>query len=335
MVPRILLAEDGKAVVEVVERGAALAGAHVDAVPLSQAATRLAPEHDAAIVHGAGPGDALIAAMRAAHPDLPIVALFYDDDDATGAGPGAASADGSLVGPLTLPAVAGIVRLALRLREARLAFGDRELAARPPAPPPPVADLAADAAAATANGRGGPDAEASAGPAAQPAGGNQGLELLKRLIVLEVKRSRRYKLPVSIAIVALDGWPERAAELTASDRQTTLASVLGTVAGALRDIDMVVPFPDDRLVALLPHTDRAGALVVAGRIVSRIRNLAGALPLTASAGIATHDGDGDGQISFASLVKRASGALTRARGAGGDQALAGDPPKRKERIVIG
>jgi GGDEF domain-containing protein len=158
---------------------------------------------------------------------------------------------------------------------------------------------------------------------------------LKRLIVLEVKRSRRYKLPVSIAIVALDGWPERAGSLPAAERAGTVSTVLATIAGALRDIDMVVPFPDDRIVALLPHTDRAGALVVAGRVVSRIRGLAGPLAVTASAGIATHDGEGDGTVSFASLVRRAAEALTRARTAGGNQAVAGDPPKRRERIVIG
>jgi len=333
MAPRILLAEDGKAVVAAVERGAAATGAEGAAGPLPGAAGRLGADHAAAIVRGTEEGRAVVEQLRAADPDLPVVALFYDDDEALQAGPGVLGADGALVGPLTLASVAGTVRLALRLREARRAAappspfdGPADAALPrptpvPAAPPPPEPEP--------------PEALRQPALTPVPAGGDNGLELLKRLIVLEVKRSRRYKLPVSIAIVALDGWPERATTLSPGERASTLSSVLATIAGALRDIDMVVPFPDDRIVALLPHTDRAGALVVAGRVVSRIRNLAGPIALTSSAGIATHDGEGDGAVSFASLVKRAAEALTRARAAGGNQAVAGDPPKRRQRILIG
>jgi GGDEF domain-containing protein len=297
MAPRILLAEDAPAVIAAIRRGAEAAGVEVDAVAVAGADRRLLPrEHAAAVVRGNVTGRSVIARLRAADPSLPLIALFHDDDEAS-ENVDAAGADGALVGPLSTGAVAGALRLALKLSAATRGVPP---ATRAPAPEP-----------------------------------DRGLELLKRLIVLEVKRSRRYRLPVSIALLALDGWPEQAAHLPPAGRAAILGSVLATVTAALRDIDMAVPFPDDRIVVLMPHTARTGGLQVAGRIVSRIRQLALPVKVTASAGLASHDPDRGEAVSFASMVKRAAEALSRARADGGDQALAADPGRRRERIVMG
>jgi GGDEF domain-containing protein/CheY-like chemotaxis protein len=301
MTPRILLAEDAPAVIAAIRRGAEVAGAQVDAVAVAGAARHLDPGgHAAAVVRGTLAGRSVLEGLRVADPSLPIIALFHDDDEATEQ-PDAMGADGTLVGPLSTGAIAGALRLALRLSSATRGF---------PAAPPAQA------------------------PAPQAAA-DRSLELLKRLIVLEVKRSRRYKLPVSVALLALDSWPDRAAQLPPAGRCAILGSVLACVTGAMRDIDMAVPFPDDRIVVLMPHTDREGGLQVAGRFVSRIRLLTLPVEVTASAGLAAHEGDGQEAVSFAGLVKRAAEALSRARAQGGDQAVAADAARRRERIVMG
>ncbi len=52
-----------------------------------------------------------------------------------------------------------------------------------------------------------------------------------------------------------------------------------------------------------------------------------------SVGVSSHEGQGT--VSFGSLVKRAAEALGSARTAGGDRAVGSDPPKRRDRISIG
>jgi diguanylate cyclase (GGDEF)-like protein len=100
----------------------------------------------------------------------------------------------------------------------------------------------------------------------------------------------------------------------------------------VRDIDLAVPFGEDRLVVLMPHTAPGNALRVAKRLVARIREREVAVRITASAGVAGHDGGGT--VSFGTLVKRAAEGLNKARVAGGDRAESIDPTKR-DRVVMG
>lgn len=205
-----------------------------------------------------------------------------------------ARGDAALVGPLTASAVSTACALAEQLR----VRGER------------IAELE--------------------GRLARPAGE---LEFLKKLLFVEVKRSRRYGYPLSLALLAVDGWDRIAPALGSRGRISLLADVLRLVSGALREIDVAVPFSDERLVVLMPHTKDDGALRVARRLCALVRDRKGHPDLTVSAGVATHGGDGT--VSFGALVKRAADALQRARAAGGDRAEPADPPKKRDRISIG
>ncbi len=225
------------------------------------------------------------------------MAIFLDRKEAA-ASPDARHADGVLVAPLTASSVVAICDLSVRLRD---------LSAR-------VSDL---------EGR----ASRHAGP---------DLSILKRLLLAEVKRSRRYGHPLSLALVAIDGWEERAPKLSARGRTAALAGVLGVVTASLRDLDLAVPFSRERIVVVMPHTRADGALRVARRLCAKVREhrgQPGRARVTASVGVAAHPGDGT--VSFAGLVKRAGDALARARAQGGDRAEAADPPRKRDRISIG
>jgi diguanylate cyclase (GGDEF)-like protein len=240
---------------------------------------------DVAAIVRAGPGAAeVIAALRRADPALAVVGLFEDEAEADA---GAIGADAVLVGPLSSRGViASACALAARLRAQARRIADLEAA---PAAPSPSREL----------------------------------DFLKRLLFVEVRRSRRYRYPIALALVALDFWPVAAARMGARARARFLAGVLGTVSAAVRDIDVAVPFTEDRFVVLMPHTGAEGGLRASRRLCARIRERTGAPRVTASVGVAAHDGDGP--VSFSSLVKRAGDALARARAAGGDRAD-GDPP---------
>jgi diguanylate cyclase (GGDEF)-like protein len=270
----------------------------VDAVAPADAPARVDPARHALALVRAGEGTAaLVDALRQAAPGLPVVAI-YPDAVAADADPAALGADGVLVEPLTEAAVAATCRLAARVRaQARR-----------------IAELEARTIRARDHHHG------------------HDLEFLKKVLFIEVKRSRRYGLPVSLALAALDGWPAPAAKLSAAARSALLADALAVVTRAVRDIDVAVPFADGQFIVLLPHTKADGALQAARRICARMRDHAGAVRMTASVGVGTHDGHGT--VSFSALVKRASEALARARAAGGDQAES-TAPRKRDRIVIG
>ena len=292
---RILVADDSEAVIAAIRRDLEEKGRAVTAVsPSAVAAAAAATRFAASLVRGTA-GPEVIAALRAADPLLPVVVLFLDRKEAA-LHPGV-KGDGVLVGPLTASAVSTACALAeeLRLRGERIA----ELEAR----------------------------------IARPARAARDLDFLKRLLLVEVKRSKRYGYPLALALLSVDGWEGLVSGLAAPERTALLAELLGVVSGTLRDIDVAVPFSQERLLVLMPHTRDDGALKVGRRLCALVRDREGAPRLTVSAGVASHSGEGT--VSFGALVKRAADALGRAQAAGGDRAEPADPPKKRDRISIG
>ncbi len=298
MAGRVLVAIESKPVIAALRRDLEQAGFAVDVAPLAAAAGKVDPAlHEVALVRAVDGAELVVASLRRADPQLAVVAIFFDEEEAAGY-PGALGADGLLIGPLTAPQVASTCSLAARLTLARRQLAEQTRIAAPRA-----------------------------------VSGAHDLAFLKRLLFVEVKRSRRYGYPLSLALVSVDRWDELSEQLGPRARTTLLGELTGVVATVVRDIDVSVPFSDDRLVVLMPHTATGGGLQVARRICARVRERSSAIPLTVSAGLASHDGHGT--VSFGKLVKRAGEALTRAREAGGDRAVSAEPPKRRDRISIG
>ncbi len=296
MAGRILVVEESKPVLAALARGAAAAGFAMDAVGAPDATGVLDPRRHAVAVVRAGPqAEALVAALRRADPSLPVIAIFEDEDEAE-LYPGGLGADAVLLGPLAPQVLASVVRLAARARaQARRIAALQRAHARSPA--------------------------------------QRELEFLKRLLFVEVKRSRRHRYPIALALLAVDRWDEVVGRAGARSRARLLADAYGVVKAAIRDIDLAVPFTRDRILVLMPHTKSDGSVQVGRRLVARIRERVGTPHLTASVGLAAHGGEGP--VSFSTLVKRAGEALQRAQAAGGDRAESADPPRKRDRISIG
>ena len=337
---RVLVAVESKPVVSALLRSLEPAGLGVDVVPPAEAAATVDPaRHEVALLRAATGAEAVVAALRKADPHLAVVALFFDEEEAS-AFPGAFGADGVLVGPLTPAQVTGTCGLAARLTRARRQLAEQARQAEQ-AEQTRQAEQAEQTRQAeqTEKTRQAEQAEPveqveqAGAEAPRVTSGAHDLTFLKRLLFVEVKRSRRYGFPVSLALVSVDGWEALSEKLGPRARAALLGDMAVAAATAVRDIDVSVPLSDDRLVVLMPHTATAGGLQVARRICARVRERKGAVAVTVSVGLASHDGHGT--VSFGALVKRASEAMARARQAGGDRAESAEPMKRRSRISIG
>jgi len=293
MAQRILVLETSHPVVAALRRLLKSAGFEVQVAAPTAALEGIAPTAFAvAALRASSPeGPRALEALRRGDPKLPVVLLLDDEDEPAGRLP----ADGALVSPLTRTAVVSLFRALARLRVEvdRTRTLDRDLAARP-------ANL-------------------------------QEYEFFKKLLLVEVKRSRRYHYPVSLALLAVDGWKERAAKLDERERSTLLGEMLALVVGGVRDIDLPLLYDAERLLVFMPHTDALGARTVAQRLVRRARSHPAGI--TASVGVSSFDGEGT--MSFSTLVRGAADALVQAQGRGGDQAEQGTGKPRRERASKG
>ncbi len=305
-------------------------------------------------------GETLCRKAKQLLPRCPVVLIYPPEEEDPEPHAAGAGADGWMVGPLKRTLVVGTVRSVLRLRELaeRVERLEAELGAQvaaasvPPATPSATPGLSgAGGGAATGFVPGLSGADDATGAAQNTAD----FGFFKKFLLTEVKRSRRYRYPVALLLVALDGFAGRTAGFGAQERTAVLAEALGTVSRCIRDIDLAVPFGDERFLVFLPHTGRDGALTVAGRLRDNLGALQSLTGGTASVGVATYEpgtgtasaaagevaqaggaasGGAGGQVSFGSLMKEASEALRRAQASGGNAVDAGER-KVRDRISLG
>jgi diguanylate cyclase (GGDEF)-like protein len=137
----------------------------------------------------------------------------------------------------------------------------------------------------------------------------QHFELFKRLLHIELKRSRRYGFPLSLLVATLDG------KRRPGDRD----SLAQAIRGAIRDIDIPVAFGATDVLVVMPHTDLDAALLVAERIRRRVRSGAVLRGYTASIGVVA--ADRSERVTFAMLLAQATRARKRAAAEGGDRVV--------------
>jgi diguanylate cyclase (GGDEF)-like protein len=326
-------------------------------------------------------GEQLCRQVKQERPALPVLLLYMPEEEHPEARSAVAGADGCLVGPLKRTTVLTCVRLLVKLAAAWSAgpsempvieaqpdeldetdFGSLEEDG-PPAPPPAPQQAAPQQAAPqqAAPQEAAPQEpvaqapepppeahEPEARPAvvtrhAEPApSSSPDFEFLKRLLLMEVKRSRRYRYPIALLLIELDRFTERAAPLTAAQRTASLAETLKLLVSGVRDIDVAVPVSEGRFVVFLPHTGQDGGMVVAERLRQKVKDQHPVPGMTTAVGLAVFD-PGAGrpkdqtQVSFGNLMKEAGEALRKAQSAGGDRVESHQPrgASQSDRISMG
>lgn len=272
-------------------------------------------------------GETLCLKSKDLSPNLPVVLVYPPEEEAADEHARNSGADTFLVGPIKRAPVVAAARMIMRLRNQAAQIrkleteNDKLIAARLASPKAQEKEKEKEK-----------DKEKAAPVVSQT---DRDMEFMKRMLLMEVKRSRRYRYPVAFLLVELDGWTDKSGKLSAQTKTQVLAETLNAITSGLRDIDLAMPSSQDRVLVFLPHTPRDGALTVANRIRSRVGKMKSIKDATCSVGVATFaGGPTKAQISFGSLMKDASEALKRAQASGGDKAEASEAVKR-DRISIG
>ncbi len=141
----------------------------------------------------------------------------------------------------------------------------------------------------------------------------------KEVIFVEVKRARRYGIPLSMALADFDPF---GLVVTPELRSQLMGGLALAIRRSLRDTDYPVHFSGDRVLMLMPHTDLQGALIVSRRICERVAKATLAcgdevLRPTVSIGVAS--GSVGRDYSFADLTRRAQASLDAALAEGGNR----------------
>jgi diguanylate cyclase (GGDEF)-like protein len=130
----------------------------------------------------------------------------------------------------------------------------------------------------------------------------------------EIKRARRYRQPLSLLFLDVDGLKyinDRHGHRAGSDALRQVAQVIGS---ELRQSDTGARWGGDEFTILAPNTAGDSAISFAERVRARVAQLASPWPLTVSIGVATIDGDGKGLPEEATaLLRAADGAMYHAK----------------------
>jgi diguanylate cyclase (GGDEF)-like protein len=139
----------------------------------------------------------------------------------------------------------------------------------------------------------------------------------------EFQRSSRYRSPLSCLMMDLDHFKRLNDQWGHAFGDEVLRQVAAAARRALRDVDLLARYGGEELVALLPETGLAEAVLVAERVragveglrlAARVEGRTGAVRCTASLGVATFPGPG--VDSGPTLVAAADACLYAAKAAG-------------------
>jgi len=277
-----------------------------------------APQVLIASVSASFEGETLAAQTRRLSPTTSVILVYPPDEEDAAERAEEAGVDSFLVGPVkklnVLAAVRGV--LAQRFLRLRVQELEQELEnAKRRAKPKPTASSTGVNVADQA--------------------------FFKKYLLLEVKRSKRYRYPLALMLVCPDGLEAWLKQQSSPEfqRATVRAEMMAQVASLIRDIDLAVPFARDKLLVFLPNTPGKGAATVAHRIVDRMQHLHSWPGGTASVGLAGYEPkvSDRANISFGALVRDATNALKQAQSLGGNRAEAapGQQLPRRSRISMG
>ncbi len=149
-------------------------------------------------------------------------------------------------------------------------------------------------------------------------------EAFKQLIVLEVKRAKRYGFPLSILLMAFDNFQHVSGWLTPAQRKNLYTHARREISASIRDIDIPLLFAEEKVLIVMPHTGLEGAARVADRIRDRISAIEppGSLArLKMSCSISVACTESAAVRSFGTMIKEAMRGLKEAEIKGGDVVL--------------
>jgi diguanylate cyclase (GGDEF)-like protein len=93
---------------------------------------------------------------------------------------------------------------------------------------------------------------------------------ISRILKDEVKRAKRYRMPMSIIMVAIDGFRETNARFGPLTGDSILKGVANVIMTTIRDVDIPARFDAESFLCICPNTDVSGIGVLAERLRNKI-----------------------------------------------------------------
>ena len=139
---------------------------------------------------------------------------------------------------------------------------------------------------------------------------------------IEMQKSRRQRSTLVLMMCDVDGFKKFNDKYGHLEGDTLLKTIVEILKGCVRQyVDMVFRYGGDEFAILVPDANRENAGVIAGRIVSKIRQDLGAKGIGISIGAAAY-GDGGMYVSFMNeLIHIADTMLYEAKRSGGGKAV--------------
>ncbi len=156
----------------------------------------------------------------------------------------------------------------------------------------------------------------------EPGPGVFSLTQIRHLMRVEFSRAQRYGYPVACVVIGCDRLGHLRDLYGYEFREAVVDEVVDLLQKATRGCDYLGRMMDDRLMAILPHTSKDGALTTAQRILDAARKLAfepEGHPIQVTLSIGVSHFEDDNTLFFDSLVEAAEEGLREASEGGGDR----------------
>lgn len=154
------------------------------------------------------------------------------------------------------------------------------------------------------------------------------LSQIQHLMRVEFNRAQRYSYPIACMLIAVDRLGHLRDLYGYDAKEEILDGVVALLKSQTRSSDFLGRMADDRLLAVVPHTEAGGAERLAERLLSGTRELefaADARTIQVTLTIGASNNAGGSTLFFDAMLQAAEEALMDATQAGGDRFLSYEP----------
>ena len=135
-------------------------------------------------------------------------------------------------------------------------------------------------------------------------------DTIMRIFKDEVKRAKRYRFPMSLVMVSVDGFAETNSRFGPLTGDSILKGVSNFLMSTIRDVDIPARFDSETFLILCPNTDPQGITVLAERLrhkicTERVSDVGQNWTVTLSIGMGSYPLNGVSETDLLGTVQQA------------------------------